>query len=180
MCGGSEVIRRQLAPVADAVVQGRRLFGRLDAQLSLQDLAAGLVLGQGRAALAACGQQEHQLPVRFLPPRLQGQQAGGIVDAGRRPGLPLSGIVGDQRVQGLQGQLAQPRPLGQDPLFKGRRLAHIEPLQKVAPVELDRAPPAARCRLAQAGFCESTRTWSQRLPRPASSGSPGRTQRPGG
>ena len=114
--------------------QSARLRTRLDAELLGQDLVAGLILGQGGAPLAAAGQQQHQLPVGVLPPGFQGQQAGGVVDAGRLSGPTLLAEIYGQPVQGLHGQYAQPGPLGQSPFLKCRGLAHVKPFQEVTPV----------------------------------------------
>jgi hypothetical protein len=58
-------------PVANALVECRRLLVWLDAQLLGQQAAAGFVLRQGGVALAAESQQLHQLPVGLLVPRFQ-------------------------------------------------------------------------------------------------------------
>ena len=50
------------------------------------------------------------------------------------PGVPL---LGQEPRERLQGQLAQPQPLGEQPLLEGRLLQR-EPLEEVAPVEGDR------------------------------------------
>jgi hypothetical protein len=60
--------RRQL-PIADALVQAPGLLARLYVEFRTQCVAAGLVLDQGRAALAAQRQQAHQRPVRLFLPR---------------------------------------------------------------------------------------------------------------
>ena len=64
---------------ADALIQPLRLFPRLDVQCLAQRTAAGLILGQGRAALAAQGQQAHQHPVRLFLPGRQGDLPPGVL-----------------------------------------------------------------------------------------------------
>ncbi len=88
-------------PQMDTFIQCYRFFRRLHPQLVGQNVATGLVLGQGRAALAAMGQQAHQLLVSLLSPGVQAQQSPGGVDCGGV--VTLLGIVGRQGVQPLQG-----------------------------------------------------------------------------
>jgi hypothetical protein len=54
----------------DLLEQGPCFRSWLDAEFLGQNATAGLVLSQGRAALAAQGQQAHELLVGFLAPRL--------------------------------------------------------------------------------------------------------------
>ena len=82
-CGlGRQVMGRGITPGLEPVEQRLRFGQRLDAQLLSQDPAACLVLGQSRALLPAAGQQGHELPVRLFLPRLQRQQAIGVLDTG--------------------------------------------------------------------------------------------------
>ena len=85
------------ASVVQLLVQGGRRRARLGVQLFGQDLAAGRILGQRRAALPGARQQPHGLLVGFLPPRLQRQLPEGVFQRRR--------IFGARRV--VPGQAAQ-------------------------------------------------------------------------
>ena len=85
-----------------------RLHGRLDVELFRKETPAALVLDDGCLALPAQRQEQHQLPVGVLVPRLERQQATRIVDTVRvRSALDR---VCHEQVQGVDRALPQPLP----------------------------------------------------------------------
>jgi hypothetical protein len=63
---------------ANLLVQPARLLRRFDVQFYGQDTAARLILRQGFAALAAQGQDRHELPVGFFAHGIEFQLPPGI------------------------------------------------------------------------------------------------------
>jgi hypothetical protein len=53
--------------------------------------------------LANLGIQPHHLAVGFFTPRLQPKKVVGVIDRLYSAGFTLLGVVGGQRMQGLQG-----------------------------------------------------------------------------
>jgi hypothetical protein len=78
------------AGAGDLLAQGDGGRRRLDPQLLLQHIPAGLVLGQGGAALAAAGQEPHERTVGLLLERFQLQHAAGDLDSGG----PVASVAG--------------------------------------------------------------------------------------
>ena len=89
----------------------------LEPELLLQDVHAGLVLSERRTTAPEARVEPHQRPVHGLLNRIQGEEAKGGLDGGLefvpRP------TMGQKPRQRLQGKLAQPLPLGQEPLLEG-------------------------------------------------------------
>jgi hypothetical protein len=121
---------------ASAPVEGHRLPRRLCAQLLVQRPPAGLVLGQGGAALSAAGQEQHQLPVGLLPPRLQRQQAPRGAESGLR--LPAPHVLIEGPLQGPRQGPRQGRPLRPQPFLEGRGVAQGEAGEQLVLVEAGR------------------------------------------
>jgi hypothetical protein len=76
--------RHEATAAGDLVAQSQRRRRRLGRQLLAQDVAAGLELGEGGAALAAFGQEPHQRALGLLVQRLQPDKAAGDLDPSRR------------------------------------------------------------------------------------------------
>ena len=96
-------------------------FGRwFHTQLVLQNLAAGLVLGDGFGASAVAGQQAHGLAVRLLPPRLEGNLGVGTLEGWLPRPLRLVGL--GELVQGGQLLLIQIFALNEQPLVERGRI----------------------------------------------------------
>ena len=153
LCPG---VRVQLA-VSDTRHQPLGFRPRRDVQLLGQRPPAEFVLGQRCAALPAARQEPHEIAVRLLAPRLQGQRMAGMGDGVRQvAGL---GIAGRQRVQARQHQLAQPRPFGSGPMLEVRRFVHVETRQEVARYRLT---ASSSCAIA-AG--EAASAWPPRFGR---------------
>ena len=143
--------RRRARPLDRAGAEARGERGRLGvglgAELLGQHAAAALVLRQRRLALAAGGEEQHELPVGVLAPGVERQQPGGVVDPGGVV-APLGGVDG-QLVEGVQRELAQALALGGEPLVEGGGAVDGEARQQLTAVELRRgAEPLQRRRRA--------------------------------
>ncbi len=81
-------------------------------------------------------QEQHQPAVGLFTPGFQRQQAAGVGDS--RGQIPLLfGELG-QPVQPLRYAFPEEGALAELPMFKVWRIANVEPLQEVAPVERER------------------------------------------
>jgi hypothetical protein len=78
------------------------------------------------------GVQPYQRSVHGLLERIEGKQASGRLHG---KGLFRLGLVGEQPSQRLEGQLAQPLPLGREPLLEGG-CGDGEALEEVPSIEL--------------------------------------------
>ncbi len=132
--GGGRRIRRDLAG-PNLLVERGRFGGGVYPQLFLEQVTAGLELGQGSAALPAARQQPHQAPVGFLLPRGQVHLfPGGFNRFGQVSGLFV--MPG----QALEGRQAAPLELlahPQQPFFKRGAVFELKPLQEGTPVQRD-------------------------------------------
>jgi len=107
------------------------VFG-LDAQVLGQGAAAGLVLGQGRAALPAQGQEPHELALALLAPGVQLHLTPGM---GQGAGELAAALVGGgQAVQGVEDLAVQLLAAGGDPVLKRGAIFDGQALQKGAAV----------------------------------------------
>ena len=104
----------------------------LDPELPGQRGDAELVLPERLRPATQPGMEAHQDAVRRLPERIEREQPGGHLDLALRRAGP-AGLV-HQLTEGPECQLPQSLALGDEPLFEGR-LAHVEPLEKVAGVQ---------------------------------------------
>lgn len=124
--------RALAALLHDLLVERPRLRLRLGAQLAVQRGHAVLVLAQRRLAPPGLRVEPHERAVHGLLQRVDGEQApgglDGVVDAAGRP------AEAEQTGERLQGNLAQPLALGQQPLLE-RRLRDREPGEEVAAVQ---------------------------------------------
>ena len=100
----------------DRLVEPPGLGQRLDAQLVAQQARQLLVLGEGPVALAREGAEAHQLAVRLLRERLDGDQPAGVVDA--EAVLAPPPVALDEPAQRLDGRLAQAHLLGDHPVLE--------------------------------------------------------------
>jgi hypothetical protein len=117
------------------LVESLGLRHRLDIQLLGEHVAADRVLSQGGAALAIQGQGLHKPPVSPLLGWLQRQRAGGVPYRVHR--LPPLQVVRRETPQGAQGHQTEKLPLKEGPFLKGWRASYVQPLQKVAPIQLN-------------------------------------------
>src|SRR5438552_7480238 len=112
-----------------------RLRLRLHAELALQDANADLILRQRRVPPSAQDVQAHAGAVRRLLQRIEGEQLAGDLD--RAVDASGRGFERDETRRGIDGALAQPLALGEEPRFE-RLLVHAEFLEKLAAVERER------------------------------------------
>ena len=99
-----------------------------------EDFAAGLILGQGGAALTGKGQQAHGLRMGFLLPRLQRQFPEGVLQGGGV--LGPRGVVRGQPGQRLHRLAVQPFAREHQPFLKGGTITQVEAAQQIAPVQV--------------------------------------------
>ena len=122
-------------PFQDLLVQRPRLVIGLGSQLALERRHTDLVLAESGPAPAELGVKAHERPVhRFLEGVEGHQPQSGLHGLVERACVPL---LGEEPRERLQGELAQPQPLGEQPLLEGRLLQR-EPLEEVALVEGNR------------------------------------------
>ena len=119
----------------DLLIQFARVGGWLNAQLLGQHAPAGLILGQGCAALPIQRQGTHHLAMRFLSPWVQLQLAQGV--APRRLKISVLLVIVRQVAVGIQDMLVQPLALHQRPLLKLGAIFQEEVLQELTAIELD-------------------------------------------
>ncbi len=136
--GFDQLDRQSAAPflVGDnALGQGTGLGRRLDAQLVTQKATASLVVAQGRSALTAACQSQHQLAVGDLAQVVDLQLPPGI---GHRfaVDVPLYRAY-SQAIQRLQHHAAQIGPSRLGPLLEGFAAGQVEVGQEVAVIEGD-------------------------------------------
>ena len=89
-------------------------------------------MAEGGVPPALTGVHPYQRSVHGLLERIEGEQASGRLHS---KGLFGLGLVGEQPGQRLEGQLAQPLPLGREPLLEGGR-GDGQALEEVPSIEL--------------------------------------------
>ena len=127
---------RRLIAAADGLEHGGRFRLRLDAQFGLQDLAALLVLAEGRGAVAGCGVEAHQAAVGGFAEGVEAQPAAGLTERGIP--LPPDGQALGQLFQHVGQREAQGLGLHGLPGVEFDRIGQSESGQEVVAVEAGR------------------------------------------
>jgi hypothetical protein len=132
--------RRANVPGHNLGVQRLGLAGGRNAKFVGQRLAAEGVLGNGRFPLSHVSQQQHPLPVRRLPPRLQFQKPPRQF----QPHPPFLWPLRRLLYQGIhlrQRQFMQPFAPQHLPFGKWLRLRRVKTGQKFPPVQIQPLVP---------------------------------------
>jgi hypothetical protein len=126
--------RKAFLAVADAMIEGRRLFFWLDTQFCFQGAATRFVVNQRRVALTGRGQDAHHLPVDLFLPRFQ------LHDTPRTPQRTLAFtaqlVAAGQTAKGVHSEKMIPFLLQHHPLLKGGAAVQRKALKKTSPVEI--------------------------------------------
>ncbi|MBF8256833.1 MAG: hypothetical protein HW375_1740, partial [Anaerolineales bacterium] len=147
--------RREIAhPVfgcrSQSIVEIRRLEGWVDAELGLQEVAAGLVLGQPKRHFPLAGIEQHRRAMAGLGQRVQAEQPLHVLEA-----LTVLATVqpnGRQGAKALDRLHPQPLALNRAPFFKTPRLPDEETFQERPAVELKRPLDEIGLRLRKVPF----------------------------
>jgi hypothetical protein len=127
--------REERSPAEDLLIETFGLILRLDPKFALEDSHAELVLVESGPPPAQLVVEAHQRAVHRLLERIERDKPEpGPQGRLHGAGSPLGG---QQRAVRLDRQLAQPLPLGHQPLFE-LGLLRGEPGEQVAAIDLDR------------------------------------------
>ena len=133
---GWQVVSRWRDRGPHAFEQRRRFWHGLDAELLTQHAPARVILGNCRLPLARVRQHKHQLAMRFLQPRLFGDQPTRRRDAAAPGAAPQAGVdLSAQRLHVLSAQLFA---LRKEPRVEIRRARERQACQELTPVQARR------------------------------------------